>query len=168
MDCINDATMTSNETTSLLPTTVNDCRLDPLESQKFDENGDEVAKMKRVTHNDPHLGHAADDYKNLLGSTRLLYNNIVWDEMTAKLKHQSTKHPSKMNNDTEGGETNSVGGVSTKLALIYHQQKDHAVLYLEKVKHSFFEDAKSLAEGTIPQSVVLALGALIQVLWSCR
>jgi hypothetical protein len=45
---------------------------------------------------------------------------------------------------------------SSRLSLIYNQQKDHAILYLEKVKTSFFQDAKSLAEGTIPQSIVLA------------
>ena len=31
------------------------------------------------------------------------------------------------------------------------------MLYLEKVKTNFFQDAKSLAEGTIPQSIVLAV-----------
>jgi len=32
-----------------------------------------------------------------------------------------------------------------------------STLYLKKIKKSFFSDAKSLAEGTIPQSIVLAI-----------
>jgi hypothetical protein len=32
-----------------------------------------------------------------------------------------------------------------------------STLYLKKIKISFFDDAKSLAEGTIPQSIVLAI-----------
>ncbi len=156
----------SNETSSLLPTTINGIGAETSPSEEFKDSGGEMAKMKCVTHNDPHLALAADDYKNLLGSTRLLYNSVVYGEMMSKLRRQSTTNASEINNSIEGGEVTSVGGVSTRLSLIYNQQKDHAVLYLEKVKHSFFEDAKSLADGTIPQSVVLALGVLILVLWS--
>jgi len=37
------------------------------------------------------------------------------------------------------------------------QIKKQSTLYLKKIKTSFFDDAKSLAEGTIPQSIVLAV-----------
>jgi hypothetical protein len=166
--------MTINETSSLLPTAIDGNSRKSSPSNEFEEHEEEVAKMKCVTHNDPNLDVTANDYKNLLGSTRLLYNTVVYDEMTSELKRQSTTtmaaNISEKENRIDQDDTNSVGGVSTRLSLIYNQQKDHAVLYLEKVKHSFFEDSKSLAHGTIPQSVVLALGTLCRysrVLCTC-
>lgn len=163
--------MRANEKTSLLPSTNNGIMDESSPSGPFqDDDQREVAKMKQVTHNDPQLTLAVEDYKNLLGSTRLLYNNVVQDEMISKLRRQSM-NASAINSQVEGGGANSVD-VQSKMSLIYSQQRDHAVLYLEKVKHSFFEDAKSLAEGTVPQSIVLALGMWIffNGLWryACR
>ncbi|KAG7346731.1 chloride channel [Nitzschia inconspicua] len=149
---------TASETSPLLPTTVTSDLEGP--NLRHDNQGSfngetiEVAEMKKVTHNDPSLATEAEDFKNLLGSTRFLYNNVRADEMSQTLRRQTV-------DDFRGiGRTKHVDGEissSNRLSMIYHQQRDHAMLYLEKVKTSFFQDAKSLAEGTIPQSVVLAL-----------
>ena len=48
--------------------------------------------------------------------------------------------------------------VFRQVSIVYQQQiKKPTNVYLKKIKKNFFEDAKSLAEGTIPQSVVLAI-----------
>lgn len=47
--------------------------------------------------------------------------------------------------------------VFSQMQKIYKKQINNpTTLYLKKIKNSFFDDAKSLAEGTIPQSIVLA------------
>lgn len=139
----------------------------------FNKESVEVAKMKQVTHNDPQLTDSTEDYKNLLGSTRLLYNATVEQELTDLMRRSrresgvvgggassSTSFQNNNQNGTaiaSGNESVSASTHATKrLSLIYNKQRDHAILYLEKVKHSFFEDTKSLAAGTIPQSVVVA------------
>jgi hypothetical protein len=115
----------------------------------FNGNSIEVTEMKKVTHNDPTLDAEVEDYHNLLGSTRLLYNTLREEEKASTLRRQHS------HDDFNGISTmKRQSSSSTRLSLIYNQ---HAILYLEKVKTSFFQDAKSLAEGTIPQSVVLAL-----------
>jgi hypothetical protein len=154
-----------------------------------------VDKMKQVTHNDPQLATQDEDFKNLLGSTRLLYNATVEQELVAEIRRKSTSFAAnnggKMSSMPGGGtysnhivldgsghdDGNNNGRqqqqhetftshvqrlslvssrASEGLSLIYNKQRDNAILYLEKVKHSFFEDAKSLAAGTIPQSIVVA------------
>jgi hypothetical protein len=141
-------------TTKSVPTTTSsyyDSTIRPHEMGCFNgENSIEVAKMKMVTHNDPTLDADAENYQNLLGSTRLLYNNVRADEeeKAFSLRRHSI--------DDLHGISNVKRQISSssRLSLIYNQ---HAMLFLEKVKTNFFQDAKSLAEGTIPQSVVLAL-----------
>lgn len=148
----------TSEATSLLPITTktsDDLNLRHDNNGSFNGESIEVAEMKKVTHNDPTLDAESEDYKNLLGSTRFLYNNVRAEEMSASLRRQAV-------DDLRGiSSTEKVSGrhssSSTGLSLIYNQQRNHAMLYLEKVKTNFFQDAKSLAEGTIPQSVVLAL-----------
>ena len=153
----------ATEKTSLLPTTtttdVEDDDYDVTPQQKlirhdnhgsFNEQSIEVAEMRKVTHNAPGLTTQDEDFKNLLGSTRFLYNNVKADEFTNSVR----KHHGEIMQDVQ--KHKSMSSKSSRLSLIYNQQKDHAILYLEKVKTNFFQDAKSLAEGTIPQSIVLA------------
>ncbi len=53
-------------------------------------------------------------------------------------------------------ETNNI--IIGEMRKIYKSQiSNPSTLYLKKIKTNFFADAKSLAEGTIPQSVVLAV-----------
>jgi H+/Cl- antiporter ClcA len=146
----------ASETTSLLPKTTEDEHRQHGEirhddPRSFDGESIEVAEMKKVTHNYPTLAEE-EDLKKLRGSTLMLYNNVVADEMS-----QSTRR--KPLNDFQGigRSKKALHSGSSRLSLIYNRQKDHAMLYLEKVKTNFFQDAKSLAEGTIPQSIVLAL-----------
>lgn len=136
----------ASETTSLLPSTVSD----DVDGPNFHP---EEAEMKKVTHNDPDV---SEDFKNLLGSTRLLYNNVRADEISHSLRRQSVQELSGLGSTKNGGR-NFSSASTARLSTIYNQQRDHALLYLEKVKTNFFQDAKSLAEGTIPQSIVLAL-----------
>jgi hypothetical protein len=150
----------ASEATSLLPTSTTGLDLDWHAALRHDNEGSfngetiEVAEMKKVTHNDPTVAAEAEDYKNLLGSTRLLYNNVRADEKSNSLRKQTVEELGGFSNTKKISQSASS---STRLSLIYNQQRDHAMLYLEKVKTNFFQDAKSLAEGTIPQSVVLAL-----------
>ena len=141
----------SSETTSLLPTTEAERRHDNPGS--FNGESIEVAEMKKVTHNDPSLSQDTQNMKKLRGSTLMLYNNVVADEMSQSSRRQSS------DDDLQriGRSKKALHNGSSSLSLIYNKQRDHAMLYLEKVKTNFFQDAKSLAEGTIPQSIVLAL-----------
>lgn len=53
-------------------------------------------------------------------------------------------------------ETNNI--IIGEMRKLYRSQiSNPSTLYLRKIKTNFFADAKSLAEGTIPQSVVLAI-----------
>ncbi|KAL3906549.1 MAG: hypothetical protein SGARI_003955 [Bacillariaceae sp.] len=138
-----------SETTSLLPTTEAERRHD--NPGFFNGESAEVAEMKKVTHNDPSLARDTENMKKLRGSTLMLYNNVVADEMSQSSRRESM----------DGGDLQRISRLkkarSSSISLIYNKQRDHAMLYLEKVKTNFFQDAKSLAEGTIPQSIVLAL-----------
>jgi hypothetical protein len=70
-----------------------------------------------------------------------------------------------LNEENSRGENGKVNGsndsgsrVFTRMSMLYNSQiKNPTTLYLQKIKTNFFEDAKSLAEGTIPQSIVLAI-----------
>ena len=141
-----------SETTSLLPTTETERRHDNPGS--FNGESVEVAEMKKVTHNDPSLSKHTENMKSLRGSTLMLYNNVVKDEMSSSQRRQST---SDDNLQRISRSKKAMHNGSSSLSLIYNKQRDHAMLYLEKVKTNFFQDAKSLAEGTIPQSIVLAV-----------
>ena len=140
-----------SETTSLLPTTEAERRHDNPGS--FNGESIEVAEMKKVTHNDPSLSQDTQNMKKLRGSTLMLYNNVVADEMSQSSRRQSSDDDLQRISRSKKALHNG----SSSLSLIYNKQRDHAMLYLEKVKTNFFQDAKSLAEGTIPQSIVLAL-----------
>jgi H+/Cl- antiporter ClcA len=60
--------------------------------------------------------------------------------------------------DSEGYDDVNGSRVFTRMSMLYNSQiKNPTTLYLQKIKVNFFEDAKSLAEGTIPQSIVLAI-----------
>jgi H+/Cl- antiporter ClcA len=102
----------------------------------------ERLEMDKTTHNDP---LAKRESKNtLFGSTRILQNIVIAHaevEITASLRGLTgTENPKPMK-------------TSSSFARVYQKS---TVLFLEKVKSTFFEDARSLAEGTIPQSVVVA------------
>lgn len=56
-----------------------------------------------------------------------------------------------------GGKYDSNKVVLSRMDMLYKSHKNTSTLYLKKIKTSFFHDAKSLAEGTIPQSMVLAV-----------
>ena len=59
---------------------------------------------------------------------------------------------------SEGYDDINGSRVFTRMSMLYNSQiKNPTTLYLQKIKVNFFEDAKSLAEGTIPQSIVLAI-----------
>jgi len=59
---------------------------------------------------------------------------------------------------SEGYDDVNGSRVFTRMSMLYNSQiKNPTTLYLQKIKVNFFEDAKSLAEGTIPQSIVLAI-----------
>ena len=168
---------------------------------EFNDDSVEVAKMKRLTHNDPTLNTKDEDYKNLLGSTRLLYNATVEQELEAELRKKAGAAAMTTSSGRNGSFSMPYGGTASNhfdlhdldrqelpssssggqqqqqpesfknrvaklssastrasqgLTMIYNKQRDSAALFLDKVKHSFFEDAKSMAAGTIPQSVVVA------------
>ena len=79
------------------------------------------------------------------------------------------KRSASMSNVRSGSSSRSSGGsrresldrsnhkIQWNLEKIYKTKISRpSTLYLKKIKTSFFDDAKSLAEGTIPQSIVLA------------
>lgn len=62
----------------------------------------------------------------------------------------------KMVKDSMRDENDNYFVFSHMRSMLRKQISQPSTLYLKKIKTSFFDDAKSLAEGTIPQSVVLA------------
>ena len=46
---------------------------------------------------------------------------------------------------------------SNSISKIYQQQRQTATLFLERIHTNFFDDARSLAAGTIPQSIIVAI-----------
>jgi hypothetical protein len=107
------------------------------------------SNMKKTTHNDPSLRPVVGDMHELYGSTRMLMNVM---EAHSQEKHSaSVRRASALHSSTQNKSESSASRA------YYTQQRDTAVLFLEKIKTNFFEDATSLAEGTIPQSVVVAL-----------
>jgi hypothetical protein len=115
---------------------------------QFSGESIDISNMKKTTHNDPSLQPVVGDMHKLYGSTRMLMNAMVAHsqaENSASIRRTSALHGS-----TQQRKENIVSRA-------YTQQRDTAVLFLDKIKTNFFEDARSLAEGTIPQSVVVAL-----------
>ena len=164
-----------NEKSALLGSYVDN---DKNNNNKNNDNDKEsLSRMKKVTHND----NDVEDYQTLLGSTSMLKNSIDHHTFTKQQRRNSAPSGftnndsndngngiSSKNNNMNGGQNknnnNGVGGndgsapVFTRMSMLYKQQiTNPTTLYLQKIKTSFFEDAKSLAEGTIPQSVVLAI-----------
>ncbi len=106
----------------------------------------EKEEMEKTTHNDPVAKR--EDITRLFGSTLILHNVIVshsQTELTSSLRRIMEAHHNSGNIEKRSSFVKSLA-----------DNKKSAVLFLEKIKHNFFEDTRSLAEGTIPQSVVLA------------
>lgn len=113
----------------------------------FSKQSHSVADMVRTTHNDPDVREVAADLSKLVGSTQILYKEmekVTSEKVNASLRKTAMKSSS---------ESSKQSYAST----VYQHRSQAAVNFLEKVKHSFFEDSKSLAAGTIPQSIVVAI-----------
>ncbi|KAL3942908.1 MAG: hypothetical protein SGBAC_002980 [Bacillariaceae sp.] len=122
----------------------------------FSRESHSVADMVRTTHNDPDVRDVAEDMSKLVGSTQILYNEM--EKVTSEKVNASLRKTAAMN-ATEGGKRQSFAST------MYQHRSQSAVNFLEKVKSSFFEDAKSLAIGTIPQSVVVAITVGLTVVY---
>ena len=95
-------------------------------------NGDspETTQIKRTTHNDPTIKDVSEDMGKLYGSTLMMKNAREREKAAHEHAHQHSD--------------------------FYNEQAEHAAQFLKKVRGNFFEDARSMAEGTIPQSVAIA------------
>ena len=51
----------------------------------------------------------------------------------------------------------AMGAHSTSISKMYQQQRQTATLFLERIHSNFFDDARSLTAGTIPQSIIVAI-----------
>ena len=137
-----------NENTSLVSGDYDSDADDVNLPGQFSGESFDVSNMKKTTHNDPSLRPVVGDMHNLYGSTRMLMNAM---EAHSQEKHSaSIRRASALHGSTQQRRESIVSRA-------YTQQRDTAVLFLEKIKTNFFEDARSLAEGTIPQSIVVAL-----------
>jgi H+/Cl- antiporter ClcA len=150
MKLTEDASAT--EKTSLLPQTNNNS----LQNNESDDDSEDppgifsgesidMTLMKKTCHNDPTLRPMLQDMHKLHGSTQILRNSMMANSESLRREteeHQNPPRPARR---------------ASLVATVYHQRRDSTVLFLEKIKSSFFEDAKSLAAGTIPQSIVLAV-----------
>jgi hypothetical protein len=143
-----------NENTSLLNSA--DSSINTLthrthagEHEDFSRESHSMADMARTTHNDPGVRGVTEDMSKLVGSTRILYNEmekVTNEKLTASLRK------------TAGlGIHDPAPRRQSLAATVYQHRRQSAVVFLEKVKTNFFEDSKSLAVGTIPQSVVVAV-----------
>lgn len=114
--------------------------------QEFWEKAMEKEEMEKTTHNDPVA--MREDVGKLFGSTLILHNVIV--------AHSHVGLTDSFRRMMESNHTGTGLSRSSSVARSLAENKKSAVLFLEKVKNDFFQDTRSLAEGTIPQSVVLA------------
>lgn len=115
--------------------------------EDFSRESYTIADMARTTHNDPDVREVSEDMSKLVGSTKILYNEmekVTSEKVNASLRRTQTTM-------SEGTKQQSFAST------MYQHRSQSAVNFLEKVKNSFFEDAKSLAIGTIPQSIVVAI-----------
>ena len=106
--------------------------------------------MRKTTHNDPSLKGVAEDMSTLYGSTRLLYNQMMARQEGKEKESSIRSEPSKPQYPSSPIMRMRQSIVST----VYESQPGN---FLDKIKTNFFEDAKSLSAGTIPQSVVVAM-----------
>jgi H+/Cl- antiporter ClcA len=144
-----------SENTSLLPQTNNNNAVQSAESDDDSVDPPGVfSEMQKTCHNDPILMmQDMQDVHKLHGSTLILRNSISQERhSSASLRGVTEEH----DQHPPAQPTRRASLVST-VSTVYHHQQESTVLFLEKIKSSFFEDAKSLAAGTIPQSVVLAV-----------
>ena len=137
------------EKSSLLASSESDVESISLVPGQFNGESLEVAEMKKTLHNDPNLRILTEDMHKLYGSTRMLLNAVAahsHDKLSTSLRRTSVS--------AQGLAAVRRESIASR---VYNQQRESAVLFLEKVKSTFFEDTRSLAEGTIPQSIVVAL-----------
>eukprot|EP00980_Cylindrotheca_fusiformis_P029352 scaffold23390_cov137-Cylindrotheca_fusiformis.AAC.1 len=116
------------------------------EDDDFSRESHSMADMARTTHNDPAVRGIYEDTSKLVGSTKILYNElekVTTEKLTASLRKAAGIA------ETEPSTTPTQSYAST----VYENKSQSAIVFLEKVKTTFFEDAKSLAVGTIPQSI---------------
>eukprot|EP00429_Kryptoperidinium_foliaceum_P002786 CAMPEP_0176006722 /NCGR_PEP_ID=MMETSP0120_2-20121206/2868_1 /TAXON_ID=160619 /ORGANISM="Kryptoperidinium foliaceum, Strain CCMP 1326" /LENGTH=211 /DNA_ID=CAMNT_0017339469 /DNA_START=25 /DNA_END=657 /DNA_ORIENTATION=+ len=104
-------------------------------------------EMEKTTHNDP-VAKNAESMSQLRGSTLMLKNIVV--------SHSQANLTGSLRRIIEAHKQGQEQQRNSAFAKAYQANRHKAVLFLDKVKTNFFEDARSLAEGTIPQSVVLA------------
>lgn len=117
-----------------------------VDAEDFSRESHSIADMVRTTHNDPDVREVSEDMSKLVGSTQILYNEM--EKVTSEKVNASLRKTQAM---SEGDKLQSFAST------MYQHRSQSAVNFLEKVKTSFFEDAKSLAVGTIPQSIVVAI-----------
>lgn len=118
--------------------------------EDFSRESHSIADMVRTTHNDPDLREVSEDMSKLVGSTKILYNEM--EKVTSEKVNASLRKTAAMSSANENG-----GKRQSFARTMYQHNSQSAVNFLEKIKTNFFEDAKSLAVGTIPQSVVVAI-----------
>jgi H+/Cl- antiporter ClcA len=137
-----------SEITSLLQTRGSFDSLDAPDGL-FQGESIDVTEMKRTTHNDPALANVISDMRKLRGSTSMLMNLMAEESHSRSMSSaRRSQMKSPVSHETKR---------QSMTAKIYRHQRDSAMLFLQKVTGNFFDDARSLAAGTIPQSIVLAL-----------
>ena len=172
-----------NESSSLLPTIASShgsesesssSSSSSSSSDKFEfERKGSFSKMKKVVHNDPGLTKEYENNENfqkLLGSTTYLRNSFAASSSSTTTTrksqfvgfHGQNQNQNHQNQNNQNDQNNTIGfhGPNTKqrpITEMHSKISRHSTLYLKKIKTNFFGDAKSLAEGTIPQSIVLAI-----------
>jgi hypothetical protein len=119
------------------------------ENEDFSRESHSMADMARTTHNDPDVREVTEDMSKLVGSTRILYNEM--EKVTSERLTESLRKTAGLATPEPAPRRQSLA------ATVYQHRRQSAVVFLEKVKTNFFEDAKSLAIGTIPQSIVVAI-----------
>ena len=119
---------------------------------KFAGEAPDVTEMRKTTHNDPAVRNV--DMGHLYGSTRMLRNSVI--QHSHGLTGSIRRITDAMGGDGTGGDLSRSSSFASAARMIDQRQKA-TIVFLEKVKENFFEDAKSLTAGTIPQSVVLAI-----------
>lgn len=115
-------------------------------NHEFWDKASEKDEMEKTTHNDPVARR--EDMGRLFGSTLILHNVIISNShatLTDSFRRMMESH-----------NANIAVARRSSIAKSFAENRKSAILFLEKVKNDFFEDTRSLAEGTIPQSVVLA------------
>ena len=145
-----------SERSSLLPKNFDDIEENdyidfPSMKRSFSQDFADSSGMRRTTHNDPTLHQYSKDMSKLHGSTQILYNQML----SRTEEKQSTK---SLNSIEEVPIPKSpIMRMRQSLVSTVYKHQEPAANFLDKIKTNFFEDAKSLTAGTIPQSVVVAV-----------